>query len=146
MGNPLVPQGTLNRIRGSMVLTNMPQLNVTAPYLGREGITIAFEGNVVEYFPTMTGGVTSLEPYQFVTVTCALLKTQQLADLYKQQQELNATLGDGVVRGDAKPLSPYQLTNLSIEGVGDLSFNGTNPVYGVRTKGYYLLNSSLFDQ
>lgn len=145
MGNPLVPQGVLNRIRGSLILVDMPQLNITAPYLGREGIIIAFEGNVVEYFPTMTGGVTSNEPYQFVTVTCALLKTQQLADLYKQQQEFNATLGDGVVRADAKNLSPYQLTNLSIEGVGDLSFNGTNPVYGLRLKGYYNLNSALFD-
>lgn len=146
MPNPRVNQGVLNRIRGSLILTNLPQLNVTAPYLGREGISIAFEGNVVEYFPTMSGGVTSNEPYQFVTVTCALLKTQQLSDRYKQQQESDATLGDGVVRPDAATLSPYQLTNLSIEGVGDLSFNGSNPVYGVRIKGYYLLNSLMWSQ
>ena len=145
MGNPLVPQGTINRLRGSIVLNSFPQLNVTAPFLGRDGIRIAFEGNVVEFFPTMSGGVTSLEPYQFITVTAALLKSQSLSDAYKQQQELNALIGDFVVRPDAATLSPYQITNGGIEGVGDLTFNGLDPIYGVRLKGYYNLNSAAWD-
>ena len=45
MAAPLIQQGTLNRLRGSVVYSTNATLNVTAPYLAREAISIAFEGD-----------------------------------------------------------------------------------------------------
>lgn len=142
--NPLVDQGTLNRLRGSIVYTNFPQLNVTAAYLGDEMIRLSLEGDAVEYFNTATGAVSSPQPYRMASIMIHLLKTQQLADLYKRKEETNAVLGECTVRPDATPLSPYSFINCSILGVSELNFAGKDPGYGVRLKGYYPINSDLW--
>jgi hypothetical protein len=142
--NPLVAQGTLNRLRASVIWANFPQLNVTAPFLHKRGITLALDGPVTTYIDTMTGGVTSPEPYQRVNMLMVLLKTQNLSALYKQQVELNSLLGNGTVRPDAATLPPYALVNCAIASVDELSFNGEDPAWGVRIGGYYLVNSNLF--
>ena len=49
-----VQQGTLNRLRGSLTIPDLPELNVTAPFLGKEGIAMSFEGNSTVY---IVGGV-----------------------------------------------------------------------------------------
>ena len=145
MALPLVPQGTLNRIAASLVIPDFPQLNVTAPFLGKEGIGVAFQGDITTMIPTMTGTVTSPEPFQMATVLVRLLKTQPLSDAYKQQLESSSLLGDITVRPDSKTLSPYQILNCAIMTVGDLSFNGTDAGYGVHIAGYYPVNANLFD-
>lgn len=145
MANPQVPQGTINRLRGSVVITDFPQLNVTAPYLGRGGIVMRFGGNITARIPTLTGAVNSPEPYQEVTITVNLLKTQGLAAQYKSQIEDNSILGNITVTPDASTLPTYQLVNCSIENVADLNFAGENPDYPVTLVGYYQINSSLFN-
>lgn len=142
--NPLVAQGTLNRLRGSVIWANFPVLNVTAPFLHKEGIKLALEGEATLFIDTMTGGVTSPEPYQHISVTMVLLKTQSLAGLYKAQMELSSLLGDGVVRPDSAALPPYQVTNAAIKSVRELSFNGEDAAWAVVVGGYYNINSSLF--
>lgn len=142
--NPLVAQGTLNRLRASVTWPNFPQLNVTASYLGKMGIRLALEGESTLFIPTMTGAVTSPEPYMAVTVTIHLLKTQQLAALYKAQMEASALIGDGTVRPDASTLPPYQITNCAIESVRELNFGGDDAEFAVAVKGYYLINNNLW--
>lgn len=143
--NPLVSQGTLNRLRGSVVWDDFSSLNITAPYLGDEGIGLSLDGGATTFIPTLTGAVTSQEPYQSVTITVHLLKTQTLADQYKVQQELDSRLGNCTVRSDAKELSPYALKNCAIESVREMRFNGRDAGYVVTVKGYYPVNSSLWD-
>jgi hypothetical protein len=77
----------------------------------------------------------------------ALLKTQQLADLYKQQMEIDARIGDGVVYPDlaAGGINSYSIINCAIESVRELNFAGTDAGYEVSVRGYYLVNSSLFN-
>jgi hypothetical protein len=142
--NPLIDQGTLNRLRGSVIWANFPQLNVTAPFLHKRGINLALDGPVTTYVDTMTAGVTSPEPYQRVNMLVVLLKTQQLSGLYKQRLELNSVLGPCTVRGDAATLPPYSFINCAIAAVDELSFNGEDPAWGLRIGGYYLINSNLF--
>jgi len=144
-GNPGVVQGTLNRLRGSVLWSGFPQLNVTAPFLAKAGIRLAFQGKSVVYIDTLTGAVSSPEPYLHVSVSMALLKTQALADAYKDQWELLATLGDGVVRSDSKAMKPWQITNMSISEVGELTFNGEEVIYPVVCEGFYVINSALWD-
>lgn len=144
-GNPLVPQGTLNRIRASVQWSTLPALNVTVPFLGKEGITLAFEGNATEFVETMTGAVTSPAPYMPIRLVLNLLKTQTLSDQYKAQMENSTLLGDGTVIPDSATLSPFQVTNCAIEGVDELRFNGEVAGYVVRVKGYYIVNNNLFN-
>ena len=144
MANPLVDQGTLNRLKGSVVWQNFSALNVTAPFLNREGIRLALDGDATRFLPTLTGAVTSPEPYQMVTLTINLLKTQGLAAQYKRQMETQTVLGDCVVRPDTIALPPYDLVNCALESVRELSFSGEDAGFSVTVRGYYNINSSLY--
>lgn len=145
MTNPLIAQGTLNRLRGSVVWEGFPALNVTAPFLGKEGIRLALEGEATTFINTMTGAVTSPEPYMTVSMTLNLLKTQQLGNLYKAQMEVSSLLGAGTVRSDSAILSPYSLINCSIQSVRELDFSGADAGYVVNVKGYYNINQALWN-
>lgn len=143
-GSPQVNQGTLNRLRGSVVIANHPELNVTAPFLDRDGISIGFEGPTSGTTPTMTGTIQSPEPFQIAHVSIALLKTQNLANLYKKRVESNVLIGDVTVIPDSSALSNYNLANCSISGVRDISLNGTVIGYVVSISGAYPINSDLW--
>lgn len=144
MPNPLVNQGTLNRLIGSIVWPSHPELNIIAANLGRAGISLALQGETTLYIPTMTGQVTSPEPYMAVEVTANLLKSQALSNLYKQQMETNSLIGDGTVRPDTTTLGVYQIINCSIKNVHQLTFSGEDAAFSVVFGGYYLINSSLW--
>jgi len=143
--NPLINLGSLNRLRASVIWNSNPSLNVTASYLGKDGIRLALDGESTAFINTMTGAVTSPEPYQMITLTVHLLKTQALASQYKAQMENNALLGNGVVRPDSVALPAYDIVNCAIESVRELNFSGMDAEFAVTVKGYYLVNSSLFD-
>jgi hypothetical protein len=147
MPNPLIEQGSLNRIKASVVWNENADLNVTAPYLGAAGIRLGLDGGTTVFLPTMTGAVTSPEPYQMITLSMNLLKTQQLADLYKQRMEVDARIGNGVVYPDVQKggINSYQIINCAIESVRELNLAGTDASYEVSVRGYYLVNSTLFD-
>lgn len=145
MANPQIPQGTLNRLRGSVTITSFPGLNITASYLGREGISLSFDGMATLSVDTMTGVVQSPEPYQRVTLSVHLLKTQALADLFKQQIESTTLLGEVTVRTDAQALSVYQLSNVAVTTVNPMKFDGTDAGFAVVMSGIYYINSSLWN-
>lgn len=143
--NPLVSQGVLNRVRGSIVIPNFPSLNVTASYLGEQGISLSRTGSVTTFLPTMTGQATSLEPYQPITLSVNLLRTQGLAALYEAQILLSSLLGDITVYTDSSTLPEYLLRNTGIENVGPLSFAGKDAGYVVTIGGFIIVNNNLFD-
>ena len=144
-GNPLIDQGVLNRIRGSVQWADFPGLNVTAPFLDREGINLRKEGDATSQHPTMTGLVQSPEVYMPVSVTIALLKTQALAAAYQSQMQDTTILGEGTVFPDVSTgIAPYVLYNMAIKTVGELLFNGTTPIWGVTISGYWVINNNLF--
>lgn len=145
MPNPIIPQGTLNRLRGSITIPGFPELNVTASYLGPEGIGLSFGGVVTTSLPTMTGVVQSPEPYQECNVTIHLLKTQSFANLWKLQLELLSLLGDMIVTPDAVALSAYSLSNTAIQNVNPLSFAGRDAGWSVMCSSIYYINSALWN-
>lgn len=143
MGNPLVDQGVLNRLVASVQWASYPQLTVTAPFLNKAGIRLALEGEATTILPTLTGTVPSPEPYQPITVTINLLKTQFLSNLYKVQMETLSFIGNGIVYPDVSTgLSPYPINNAGIMAVRELDFSGEDAGWAVSIRGYYLLNSS----
>jgi hypothetical protein len=145
VSNPQIPQGVLNRILGSVVVPSFPALNVTASFLGVEMIRLAFDGEATTFINTGTGAVTSGEPYQMVTVTIHLLKTQQLSAQYERQRQTQSVIGDITVRPDVSTgLQPYDFTNCAIQGVRELAFDGKDAGYAVIVRGYQLINNSLW--
>jgi hypothetical protein len=144
-GNPLISLGSLNRLRGSVVIPNLPSLNVTASYLGRSGIGLSLEGDSTGMIPAMTGAVTSPEPYMMVNVTIALLRTQTLAAQYKTQLELNSLIGPFTVIPDASVHPNYGVDNAAIQSVREMSFAGEDPVWMVTLRGTYYTNSTLWN-
>lgn len=141
--NP-VPQGTINRLRASVVVAAFPSLAVTSPFLGKEGIRLGFQGATTSRLPTMTGVVTSPEPYMDAEVTMYTLKTNGLAALWRAQLELNSVIGDISVYPDTQGLPNYNFSNCSINSIGEMSFAGEDPVMAVTVGGIYYINSSLF--
>ncbi len=145
MPNPLVPQGSLNLLRASIIWPSNDNLNVTPSYLVKAGIRIAFQGRTTDYIPAMTGAILSPQPYMMFEMTVNLNKANGLAALYKAQMESNSSIGNGTVRPDTTGLPPYELVNCAIEGVRELDFSGADGGFAVIIGGYYLVNSSLFD-
>jgi len=117
---------------------------VTAPFLAPEGARLTFEGVTTTFLPTMTGVVTSPEPFQMISLDIYLLKSQSLAWAYEAQRQFSALLGQGVVRTDSPVGTPYDLFNCAIENVEALDFSGRTPNYVVRVRGYYEVNASMF--
>lgn len=145
MANPLVDQGTLNLLKASVVFADFPQLNVTAPFLARQGIKLALEGDSVEYLPTMTGGVPSPQPYQLCLVTINLVKTQNLAGQFKAQYENSVLVGNLTVRPDVVTgLTPYDLYNCSLATPREQSYAGDEASWVIGLRGYYLINNTLY--
>lgn len=147
MPSPNLFQGTLNRLRGSLALDSFPALNVIAGNLGAEGINITFEAESTTRVSTLTGQVTSPEPFIPVRFTINLLRTQALGAAWELQRQTSTLLGDGTVRTDSAPpgISLYRITNISIGRVGDMRINGKDASYGVEITGVYPINSLLWN-
>ena len=143
-GNPLVPQGVLNRAIVSVQFPNFPQLNVTPSFMAPEGVRVTFEGVTTLFIPTLTGTVTSPEVFQMVAVDIYMLKTQGLAVAYETQRQFSSLVGDCVVRTDSPVLPPYDFNNCAIENIEPLDFSGRTANYVARIRGYYVLNSAMF--
>ena len=144
MANQQIQQGTLNRLLASVVYANYTQLNVTAGYLSREAISLSFDGDTSMLIPTLTGAVTSPEPYIYGTVTMHLLRTQALGNAYKTQIETNTTMGSVTIYPDTQVLSPFQLNNCVLMSVQETAFDGTQAGLVVRLRGVYNINSTLY--
>ena len=144
MSNPQVIQGTLNRLLASVVYADFPQLNVTSSYLAKEAISLGFDGDTSLLIGTLTGAVTSPEPYIYGTATIHLLRTQNLSNEYKTQIETNTTLGSVTVYPDTVALSAFQLNNCVLMSIQETAFDGSQAGLIIRLRGVYAINSSLY--
>lgn len=145
-GNPLIDQGTLNRLLAALVIPDFPELNVTASFLGEDGISIALQGDAVQFIPTMVGQVTSPEPYLAVQISVHLLKSQFLAGLYKDQMEDDSRIGTITVRPDSDAFPTYTFANCAIQSVPQISMNGKDAGYRITIGGYYTINNALWSE
>jgi hypothetical protein len=145
MPSPNVVQGNINRLVSSVTLNDHSELNITPPFMGRPMIRFSRDGQAVAQLPTATGVVNSPEPYMMVTIAIALLKTQSLAARWENQLLTNSILGEITVRPDvSEGIGAFDVTNASLESVGELSFDGSSADYGIVIKGVYPINSGLF--
>lgn len=146
MANPLIALGSLNRLRASVIITDLPSLNITPSFLGQEGISLSLDGEATGRLPQMVGVVNSPEPFMAVTIQIPMLKTLDIANLYKQRMETDTLLGDIQVRPDVSTgLGIYAFSNGAIMSVGNLDFGGRNAVFGIALQAVYYINSNLWN-
>lgn len=144
MSNPLIQQGTLNRLLASVVFADFPQLTVICPFLSKEAISIAFEGETSQLIGTLTGAVVSPEPYIFATVTMHLVRSQFLAAAYKAQIETDTTMGSVTVIPDTITLTPFQLDTCVLQSMQEIAFDGNQAGLIIKLRAVYRINSSAF--
>ncbi|HED1419974.1 TPA: hypothetical protein R4S64_001956 [Kluyvera georgiana] len=145
MGNPMVPQGFLNRVKGAISVTDNPNLNITAPYLGKEMISLRPDGVATDIIQTSTGTVGSQVPYQQVTLTAHMLKTQSLGASYQQKFLTDTSLGEVVVTPDATTFGNFTLQNCYLVNFNELSFSGADAGYVVTISGYLPINDNMWN-
>jgi hypothetical protein len=139
-----INQGVINKLRASVVFADNPTLNVINSFLTKEAISLSFQGEVGRLLPTMTGGVQSPEPYQMADVRIHLNRANGLADLFKQQIELDANIGSLNVIPDTAALSNYEIEQGIIVSVDELPFDGNTAGFVVRLQGIYYINSTMW--
>ncbi|SMG37232.1 hypothetical protein [Cedecea sp. NFIX57] len=145
MSAPLVPQGFLNRVRGAVTLTENPALNVTASYLGKDAISMRPDGPATDIIPTLTGTVGSQAPYQQVTLTLHLLRTQGLAASWQRRFASDTALGEVVVTPDASTFGNYTILNAYLVNFNELPITGMDAGYVVTISGYIITNDKMWD-
>lgn len=143
--NQYTDQGTLDRLRGTVTVTNIPTLNVTGDFLGVGGITIAPSGNVTDFINTMTGRVASSVPYIPVEVTINMIRSQTLAAAWYNQARTNSLLGDMTITPDVTTFPNITLRNCGITTLPSQSYAGTDPSFDIVISGYMIVNSNLWE-
>jgi hypothetical protein len=143
--NPNIAQGTLNRLIGSLIWVDAPELNVTASFLMPEGMDINFEGSATDPLNSMTGIVMSPAPYQVARVAVHLLKSQSLSDVYKTRLETTTMVGNFTIQTDSRKLGKYQFVNGALTGVNNISIAGRDAGFVVGIVAEYHINSGLWD-
>ncbi|HEJ7884096.1 MULTISPECIES: hypothetical protein [Serratia] len=141
----MISAGTLNRVRASVKYTDHSELNVSASYLAKEGVEITFQGNIVESLQAMTGVVQSPQPYLLSQVKIHLLRSQALATLYKKQWEKNGLVGGIRLYTDSNTFGEFDLSNVAITSVGDMTFAGGEPGVVITLTGTYYVNSDMWE-
>ncbi len=147
--NPLVAQGTLNRLISSVVLHSLPALNISAYNMGKNFLSVTLdEMPFVTQIETGVGVVNSLEPYSMATVSVDLLKTQSLGNSWKVQSETTGILGNITVYPDvgSDVLGTYYFGNCAIKTLDPNAFDGKNPVFRLTIRGVYYINNNAWNR
>lgn len=144
MANPLVSQGTLNRLRAAVTVPSYTNLNITPAYMGKQFVTVTFEGNFDDLIPTATGGVTSPEPYVMATVSVGLLRTQSLSTSWLTQSQTTSDIGNVSIFPDSSAFPEIDLVNCVIQHIDPGAYDGMDPVVRLTIRGIFYINNSLW--
>lgn len=144
MPNPLVQQGTLNRLRSTVTLPSHSSLNITPSYMGPQFVTVAFDGNFDNLIETATGGVSSPEPYVMATVTVSILRTQGLSASWVAQSQSLSNLGDVSIFPDTTAYPEIDLKECVLQHIDPGAFDGKDPVVRLTIRGIYYINNDLW--
>jgi len=139
-----IPQGKINRLRGSISFPDFPIINITPAYLGSEMIKVIYTGETTTIINSATGIITSPEPYILVEIQAHVLRTNGLADLIFNQLQTSSTVNNAIVRSDSSTSQDVTIFNTSITNLGEVVQDGKNAAQMIHFKGYLPINNSLF--
>ena len=143
--NPLVAQGTLNRIRCHVVVPSFTELNITSSYMTKNFATISFDDNFTDQIPTATGVVNSPAPYTMASLSVGLIRTQSLAQSWLAQSQATSILGEVVIHSDTAAWPAITISQASILHIQPGPFDGMDPTVQLSIRGVYYLNNDLWN-
>ena len=145
MANPVLSQGTLNRVRGSIIIASFPSLNITPAFMGKNFITVDFDEDYTDQIETATGVVNSPEPYIMATVTVGVLRTLPLALAWREQAKATSILGHISVHSDTTAFPVYHFRSVVIKKFDPGAYDGKDPVSRLTLRGVYDINNDLWN-
>ncbi|MOA14262.1 hypothetical protein D3C78_1343520 [compost metagenome] len=74
-----------------------------------------------------------------------MVRSQGMAQLFKNQIELDTLLGDAKVYSDSSTLGDFSIRSATIRSAGDVSFSGRDPAFLVSVFGIYDVNSAMWE-
>lgn len=142
--NQSIDLGTINRIRGSIVLPSNTNLNITAKCINQEGIVVEPMSGGGDLLEQMSGAVVSLKPYVLVRVTFGVLRTLSIGTLWYKQWLSNSAIGDLNITPVTSVAPEHYITNAVITGVGRIGENGATADLPITLTGSMIINSELW--
>lgn len=142
--NTGIAKGVLNRVKTSVVVPSNTALNIIAANMGKSMTKIAFEGQAVTQIPTGTGSVNSPEPYIFVTVTIALLRTQSLSASWYSQMLADSNIQDITIYSDTSTFPPIALQDVVINHIDPGPYDGSGPDVQLVLRGALPINNDMW--
>jgi hypothetical protein len=141
---PFIQQGVLNKVLPHVVVTLIPALSVTAPYMAKSQVMVTFDGDYTIQEGTATGIVNSPQPYVTATIVVSLLRSQYLAGLWLTQTQVGSVLGPVTIYPDSTAFPEVIIQNCSITGLDPGAYDGNDPTVKVTIKGIYPTNAGLW--
>ncbi len=145
MANPLVSQGTLNRVRCSVIIPDDTALNIDSSYMGKSFATISFDGSFSGQIETGTGVVNSPEPYVMGNVSVGLLRTQALSNAWLAQAKKNTSIGQVIIHSDSAAFPSIPLSTCVIGSIEPGAYDGTDPIVKLTLRGVFHLNEDMWN-
>lgn len=142
--NPQISQGTLNRVRASVIVAGYTSLNIASSYMGKNFVSVRFDGDFSQLINTATGAVTSPEPYVFADIEVDLLRTQSLSQDWITQAKATSVLGDVTVHPDTTTFDAMQFNDVVIRHIDPGAFDGQDPVVRLSLRGVFFVNNNLW--
>jgi hypothetical protein len=144
MANPIISQGTLNRLLTQITFGSYPALNIASYNMGKSFATLSFSDPFTTQIDTATGIVNSPEPYVKATISVGILRTQSLAAAWLAQVASNSIIGSATAYSDTVTFPAITLNNVSILGLDPGAYDGNTPVTQLTLTGLYYPNASLW--
>ena len=144
MATNLIAQGSLNRLKSSVVIASNSALNITSAYMGKSFVTVTFDGDFDRLIDTATGAVTSPEPYVAATVVVSLLRTQSLSTAWLTQAKTTSDLGNISIFPDSVAFPEIDLVNCVIQHIDPGAFDGLDPAVRLTLRGIFYINNNLW--
>lgn len=144
MANPNLIPSPLNRVRANVSIPAYADLDVTAPYLGAEGISVSFQGNVATQLMGLTSTINSEEPYVPSQIRVSLIKSLALSAQWIKQIQDSPTIGTVTVQSDTAQFPSITFYNCVITNVADVSMAGKQAEFQITISGYWSVSNDLW--
>lgn len=142
--HPTVTQGTLNRLRASIVVPSYSNLNASSSNMGKNFTTVEFDGDFALLLETATGAISSPEPYVMANVTVDLLRTQAVSGAWLAQGQTQSEIGNVQIHPDTTAFPVITINDTIIRNVHPGEYDGQNPVVRLDLRGVFYLNNNLW--
>jgi len=142
--NPFFAQGTLNRVRCSVIPSAFPSLAIASYNMGKRFATFRPDEDFVHQAQTGTGVVNSPEPYVMATIEVHLLRTQGLTEAWINQAKQTGIIGDVTIHSDTSAFPSRTISNSVIRMLQPGAFDGVDPVAVLSLHGVWYVNNNLW--